>query len=50
MKRGFELLSGGSEAELAAYEVLRRASFNSEDAREGKDALLGRRVARFLGK
>ena len=47
MKRGFELMSGGSDA---AYELARRVSFNSQDAREGKDALLSRRVPRFLGR
>jgi enoyl-CoA hydratase/carnithine racemase len=50
MKRGFQLLGGASEADLEGYEVLRRSSFNSEDAREGKDALLGRRVPKFVGR
>ncbi len=42
MKRGFELLHGASEEEVAGYEVLRRASFNSSDTRARKEALLGR--------
>ncbi len=50
MKRGFRLMHGGAEPELVAYERLRRESFNSEDAREGKDALLGRRVPVFRGR
>lgn len=50
MKRGFELLSGASALELEEYQALRRASFNSEDAREGKDALLGKRPPRFGGR
>ena len=50
LKRGFELMSGGSEADLAAWELARRESFNSDDAREGKAALLARQVPRFLGR
>lgn len=49
MKRGFELLGGGSEEELRTYESLRRDSFNSDDAREGKAAFLGRRAPVFRG-
>jgi enoyl-CoA hydratase/carnithine racemase len=49
MKRGLELIAAGSQ-ENPAYEVLRRASFNSADAREGKDALLGRRPPVFQGR
>ena len=50
MKRGLELLNEASESALSDYARLRRASFNSEDAREGKEALLGKRVPRFSGK
>ena len=50
MKRGFELIDGASSEDLASYEVLRRVSFNSADAREGKEALLGRRAPVFQGK
>jgi enoyl-CoA hydratase/carnithine racemase len=49
MKRGLELVAAG-ELSDADYERTRRASFNSEDAREGRDALLERRAPRFLGK
>lgn len=49
MKRGLELLRGATEVERAAYERLRREAFNSEDAREGKAALLSRRAPRFRG-
>lgn len=50
MKRGFALLGEASEADLDAYEVLRRASFNSEDVREGKAALFERRLPLFQGR
>lgn len=50
MKRGFRLMHGGAEQLLVEYERLRRESFNSEDAREGKDALMGRRVPVFKGR
>lgn len=50
MKRGFELIGGASDTALAEYEALRRASFNSEDVKEGKEALLSRRVPVFRGK
>jgi enoyl-CoA hydratase/carnithine racemase len=50
MKRGLALLNGASESQRADYERLRRASFNSDDAREGKEALLGKRAPRFSGK
>lgn len=50
MKQGLELLNGADDSAVAAYELLRRASFNSEDAREGKEALLGKRAPRFNGR
>ena len=50
LKWGFALLQGATEAQRADYELLRRASFNSEDAREGRDALLARRPPRFVGR
>lgn len=50
MKRGLALLRGATGDERAAYERLRRQSFNSADAREGKEALLARRAPRFTGK
>ncbi len=50
MKRGFRLMHGGPEPELAHYERLRRESFNSEDAREGKEALMNKRVPVFKGR
>lgn len=50
MKWGLELLNGASDAQLSEYARLRRASFNSEDSREGKEALLGKRMPRFSGK
>jgi 1,4-dihydroxy-2-naphthoyl-CoA synthase len=50
MKRGLGLLDAPSAAGAAAYEVLRRESFNSEDAREGRDALLARRPPSFRGR
>jgi enoyl-CoA hydratase/carnithine racemase len=50
MKRGLALLDAPSPAGAAAYEVLRRESFNSADAREGRDALLARRAPTFHGR
>jgi enoyl-CoA hydratase/carnithine racemase len=52
MKRGLSLLErGGVTAdERAAYEALRRQSFNSDDVREGRAALLERRPPRFTGR
>jgi enoyl-CoA hydratase/carnithine racemase len=50
MKRGLALLDSPSAEGTAAYDVLRRASFNSEDAREGRDALLARRAPTFKGR
>ena len=49
MKRGFELLGDASATDLENYERMRRVSFNSEDAREGKKALLARRPPKFRG-
>lgn len=49
MKRGLALLDAGVSSD-ADYERLRRASFNSEDAREGRDAMLQRRAPTFAGK
>jgi enoyl-CoA hydratase/carnithine racemase len=52
MKLGLGLLEeGGGTAEARAeYEALRRASFNSKDAREGRDAVLEKRSPRFTGE
>lgn len=52
LKRGLALLEegGGSAEERAEYEVLRRQSFNSRDAKEGRDAVLARRPPRFTGE
>lgn len=52
MKQGLALLEeGGGTAEARAkYEALRRASFNSKDAKEGRDAVLEKRVPRFRGE
>ncbi|MEW6433929.1 MAG: enoyl-CoA hydratase/isomerase family protein [Myxococcota bacterium] len=51
MKQGLALLEegGGTGEQRAAYEALRRASFNSQDAREGRDAALEKRTPRFRG-
>lgn len=51
LKRGFSLLGtlDASLEELEAYERLRRHSFNSDDAREGRAALLERRMPNFRG-
>lgn len=52
MRRGFALLAkgGGSAYERAEYEALRRASFNSDDAAEGRVAILEKRAPRFQGR
>ena len=50
MKLGFRLMHGAAEPELVEYERLRRVSFNSEDAREGKDALMSKRAPIFRGR
>lgn len=50
MKRGFQLLETSTVAEREAYERLRRTSFNSDDVREGKDAVMNRRAPRFSGR
>jgi enoyl-CoA hydratase/carnithine racemase len=52
MRRGFALLAkgGGTVAERAEYEALRRASFSSDDAVEGRAAILGKRAPRFQGR
>ncbi len=51
IKRGLELLRrSGTPAELLHYESLRRASFNSEDAKEGRSALLEKRPPSFKGR
>lgn len=47
MKHGFRLLGRATEAERNAYEDIRRAAFNSDDAAEGKAAVLNKRVPRF---
>jgi 1,4-dihydroxy-2-naphthoyl-CoA synthase len=52
MRRGFALLAkgGGSADERAEYDALRRASFNSDDAVEGRAAILDKRAPRFEGR
>lgn len=52
LKRGLELLGrgGGSDDERVEYQALRRASFNSEDAKEGRAAILEKRAPRFRGE
>jgi enoyl-CoA hydratase/carnithine racemase len=52
MKQGLSMLErgGGTAGERAAYEVLRRQSFNSDDVKEGRAALLERRAPRFTGR
>jgi enoyl-CoA hydratase/carnithine racemase len=52
MRRGFALLAkvGGTADELAEYEALRRTSFNSDDAAEGRAAILEKRAPRFHGR
>lgn len=51
MKRTFHaLMQGGPDAaEARALEGLRRAAFNSADAKEGREAFLARRLPRFSG-
>ena len=49
MKRGFSWLDGADADAVAHYERLRRDAFNSDDAREGREALLQRRAPRFTG-
>lgn len=52
MRRGFALLArgGGTTDERADYEALRRASFGSDDAVEGRAAILAKRAPRFEGR
>ncbi len=52
MKQTFSALSrGGPTAEEGqALEGLRRAAFNSDDAREGREAFLARRAPKFSGR
>jgi enoyl-CoA hydratase/carnithine racemase len=51
LKRGLDLLTnaGGTADERADYERLRRASFNSADAAEGRLAILEKRAPIFRG-
>lgn len=51
MRQGLALLETGStEEERAAYQALRQASFDSEDAKEGVAAALEKRAPRFRGR
>jgi enoyl-CoA hydratase len=52
MKRVLHTLEGGTHTreELADIEDLRRASFASEDAKEGRAALLEKRAPKFSGR
>lgn len=52
MRKGFALLAqgGGSPEQRAGYEALRRASFLSDDAREGRTAILEKRAPAFRGR
>lgn len=47
MKRGFELLNVERDE---AYETLRRQSFNSDDARKGKEGFLAKKRPTFNGR
>ncbi len=47
MKRGFELLHVERDE---AYEALRRQSFNSDDARKGKEGFLSKKRPTFTGR
>ncbi len=51
MKRTFSVLmrGGPSSEERVELEELRRAAFNSADAREGREAFLARRAPKFSG-
>lgn len=52
LKQGLSLLSHGqvSDAALADYQAVRRRSFNSADAAEGRLAILEKRTPRFRGE
>lgn len=51
LKAGLSLLGRSpTDAELASYEALRRRSFNSEDAAEGRAAILEKREPVFSGR
>lgn len=52
LKQGLELLArgGGSASARADYEMLRRESFNSADAAEGRRAILEKRSPSFRGE
>lgn len=52
LKQGLSLLSSGdaSREALADFEAVRRRSFNSADAAEGRLAILEKRPARFRGE
>lgn len=52
LKQGLAMLAsgGGTEAERAAYQALRRRSFNSADAAEGRLAILEKRPPVFRGE
>jgi enoyl-CoA hydratase/carnithine racemase len=50
MKKGFSLLDEATAEQRAAYELIRRESFNSADAREGIEALREKREPQFTGR